>query len=132
MQKYHIPKKILEKYQIRDIYLFGSEVLGTKHPDSDFDIGVIFTNGLPKNKNMMKFYGDVHNDLISLFPNKKLDLVFLQEAPLDFQFKALTEGELLQTTDKEKNFEYLEYIVNLYRDQKYFIEMLSQKNLPKK
>lgn len=115
-------KDIAQKYKIRDIYIFGSEVTGFKHPGSDFDLGIIFSQGLPSLDKRMKIYGQLFNDFSAIFPNKKLDLVFLEETPLHLRFKALTEGELIYSVDLEKAFNYKEKICNLYRDYKYFID----------
>lgn len=115
-------KNIAEPYKIRDFYIFGSSALKIKHEGSDLDMGVVFRNGLPLVENRMKIYGEIFSLLSDAFPNEKIDLVFLEETALHFQFKALTEGQLVYSTDINEAFNYLEKIINLYRDYKYFID----------
>ena len=113
---------IAKRHRIRDVYIFGSEVSGGKHPGSDVDIGIFFENGLPRLEERMRKYGEIFSDLQSMFADKKIDLVFLEETPLHFQYNALTDGELLYSGDLETAFDYKERIINKYRDFKYFID----------
>jgi predicted nucleotidyltransferase len=115
-------KEIAKKYKIADIYLFGSRVLGFERKESDFDIAVRFKGGLPKPKEVGKIYGDLFCELQEVFKGKKIDLVFIQELPLHFQFKILTEGKLIFSENLEDSYNFLEKIANLYRDYKFFID----------
>lgn len=115
-------KNAAEQYKIRDFYIFGSSALNIKHEGSDLDVGVIFKGGLPQTENRMKIYGEIFSFLSDAFPDEKVDLVFLEETALHFQFKALAEGQLIYSSDINKAFDYLEKIINLYRDYKYFID----------
>lgn len=119
-------KIIAEQYGVRDFYIFGSSALKIRHDDSDLDIGVIFKDGLPPAENRMRIYGEIFSLLSDAFPEEKVDLVFLEETALHFQFKALTEGQLIYSANKNKAFDYLEKIANLYRDYKYFIDEFYQ------
>lgn len=114
-------KRIAIIYNLEDIYLFGSRIVGFSRQDSDFDIGVRFQNGLPKIEERGRIYGKLFADLSQIFPERKIDLVFIEEVPLHFQFKILTEGRLIYTKDRENSLNFLEKIVNLYRDYEYFI-----------
>ena len=113
--------EICKEFGIRDVYLFGSTVEGFTHPGSDTDIGIIFSKGLP-GKNRMKLYGDIYSVFNGIFRQKKLDLVFIEELPLHIRFKAVTKGELLYTADLEASLNYKEYVINMYRDWKFFID----------
>lgn len=113
---------ICEKHGIREAYIFGSEITGFKHPGSDLDFGIILKKGLPPAKKRMKIYGEIFSDFSTVFSGKKLDLVFLEEVPLHFQFKVLTEGMPVYMTDLEESYNHKEKIINLYRDYKYFID----------
>lgn len=115
-------KIIAERYGVRDFYIFGSSALKIRHEGSDLDIGIIFKDGLPMAENRMKIYGEIFSLLSDAFPKEKTDLVFLEETALHFQFKALTEGKLIYSADINKAFDYLEKVINLYRDYKYFID----------
>ncbi|MBU2635181.1 nucleotidyltransferase domain-containing protein [Patescibacteria group bacterium] len=114
--------KIAEEYQLADIYLFGSQVSGFQRKESDFDIGVRFKKGLPKKEKRAKIYGNLFSDLNLCFKDKKIDLVFIEEVPLHFQFKIINNGELIYFKDLENSLNFQEKIVNYYRDYKYFID----------
>lgn len=113
---------IAEQYGIADVYLFGSQISGFKHPESDFDIAVRFRNGLPFPQKRGKIYGNLYSDLVGILGEKDLDLVFTQEAPLHVRFRIVTEGEILYTSDLEDSLNYKEMTINYYRDYKFFID----------
>lgn len=119
-------RKIAKRYELADIYFFGSQISGFTHPGSDFDIGVRFKKGLPIPEKRGKIYGDLFSDLALIFEDKKLDLVFLEEVPLHFQFRIVAEGELVYSEDLEKTYSFKERIINLYRDYKFFIDEFFQ------
>jgi predicted nucleotidyltransferase len=96
--------------------------LGFERSESDFDIAVRFKEGLPKPKEIGKIYGDLFSELQEIFKGKRIDLVFIQELPLHFQYKILTEGRLIFSEDLEDSCNFLERIANLYRDYKFFID----------
>ena len=122
--------EICKEFGIRDVYLFGSTVEGFTHPGSDTDIGIIFSKGL-REKNRMKLYGDIYSAFNGVFQLEKLDMVFIEELPLHIKFKALTLGELLYTEDMEASLNYKEYVINMYRDWKFFIDEFYQGLLEK-
>ncbi len=115
-------KIIAEKYSLSDIYFFGSQISGDTHPESDFDIGIIFEKGLPKKERKGKIYGNIFSELTTCFGGKKIDLVFVEEVPLHFQFRIISEGELIYTKNLENSFNFKEKIINHYRDYKFFID----------
>ena len=115
-------KGIAKKYKIADIYFFGSRVLGFERSESDFDIAVRFKKGLPEPKKRWKIYGELFSDLQSLFKNREVDLVFLEELSPHFQFEIVTEGKLIYSEDLEDSCNFVEKIANFYRDYKYFID----------
>ena len=114
--------KISEKYQLADIYIFGSQVSGFQRKESDFDIGVRFEKDLPKKEKRANVYGNLFSDLNACFRNQKIDLVFIQEVPLHFQFKIIDNGELIYSKNLSNSLNFQEKIANHYRDYKYFID----------
>lgn len=115
-------KKIAKKYQLLEVYLFGSKISGFEREDSDLDVAVRFQKGLPLIKKRAKVYGNLFSDLSVCFPGQKVDLIFIEEAPLHFQFKIVVQGELIFTTNQDDSFSFREKVVNFYRDYKYFID----------
>lgn len=115
-------KEVAIQYNLADVFIFGSQVDGFARKDSDLDVGVRFQNGLPKVEQRGKIYGEIFADLNSCFSEQKLDLVFIDEAPLHFKYKIFTQGKIIFSQNQEKSLDFQEYIFNLYRDQKYFID----------
>lgn len=115
-------EEVAGQYHLADVFVFGSQIDGFARKDSDLDIGVRFENGLPKVEQRGKIYGELFADLSVCFPGQKLDLVFIDEAPLHFQYKIFTQGKMIFSCNQEKSLDFQEYTFNLYRDQKYFID----------
>ncbi len=118
--------KIAQDYGLADVYVFGSQLTGFKRKGSDFDIGVRFKKGLPKEEIRGRIYGNLFSDLSLCFVGKPIDLVFIDEVPLHFQFKIVAEGELIYSNDMDNSLNFLERTVNYYRDYKYFIDEFFQ------
>lgn len=121
-----IPEKELERiakhYGIADVYLFGSQATGFAHEGSDADVAVRFARGLSNPEKRGRVYGNLYADLSPYVFGATLDLVFFEEAPLHIQFKIVTEGRLLYSSNVEKAAEIRERTANLYRDYQYFID----------
>lgn len=115
-------KEVAGQYNLADVFIFGSQVDGFARKDSDLDVGVRFENGLPSVEQRGKIYGELFADLSSCFPRQKLDLVFIDELQLHFQYKIFTQGKMIFSQNQEKSLDFQERIFNLYRDQKYFID----------
>lgn len=115
-------KEVAEKYGLADVYLFGSQISGFVREDSDLDVAVRFENGLPKEEERGKLYGNIFSDLSFCFDNYKIDLVFADEVLLHFQFKIINDGQLIYSVDMEKSLNFQEKVFNYYRDYKYFID----------
>ncbi len=114
-------KKAAKKYDLADIYLFGSRISGFAREDSDLDVGIRFAKGLPE-EHRGKLYGDIFSDLLPCFGREKIDLVFIDEVLLHFQFKIINDGQLIYSKNIEDSMNFQEKIANYYRDYKYFID----------
>ncbi|MEK7482466.1 MAG: nucleotidyltransferase domain-containing protein [Patescibacteria group bacterium] len=115
-------KEIAGQYNLADVFMFGSQIDGFARKDSDLDVGVRFENGLPAAEHRGKIYAELFADLGTCFPGQKLDLVFIDEAPLHFKYQIFTKGKMIFNKNKEKSLDFQERVFNLYRDQKYFID----------
>ncbi|MCD6412370.1 nucleotidyltransferase domain-containing protein [bacterium] len=111
-------KKKLKELGVEIVVLFGSTVTSTQTSLSDIDIGVVFKNFEKIKSNIEKFYGEIFNLFLNEFKveEEKLDLIFLQEAPLSLQYKAITEGEILYLQDPEFLANYVEHVLKYYFD----------------
>ncbi|MEW6680314.1 MAG: nucleotidyltransferase domain-containing protein [bacterium] len=103
-----------KKIGIKSIYLFGSQTTPFRHKESDVDIGILFHEDYPKDKDTAR--SELYDRFSSLFKSERVDIVFLQESPLRLQFTVVTEGKLLYTSDIEKSLNYEEEIRWKYLD----------------
>lgn len=115
-------KEVAKKYDLADIYLFGSRISGFAREESDLDVGIRFTKGLPKAEERGRLYGDIFSDLLPCFDKLKIDLVFIDEVLLHFQFKIINDGQLIYSKNIKNSMNFQEKTANYYRDYKYFID----------
>ena len=73
-------------------YLFGSAARGTARPTSDVDIAVLFETPQPPTLDAPRFVieGELERAL-----GKPVDLVVLNDAPVDLRIRVLRDGRLL-------------------------------------
>ncbi|HOJ93528.1 MAG TPA: nucleotidyltransferase domain-containing protein [Dictyoglomaceae bacterium] len=121
-----IPK--LKDLKIALLYLFGSSVLGTEREDSDVDIGVVF---LDDNilKDSLKVYNALYEILSPIFPEKELDIVFLDRAPLTLKFEVVTTGRVIYKISEDYDCNYKEKVVKEYIDFKPLLDEQDQELL---
>lgn len=82
------------------VYLFGSQAKGTSRPTSDFDLAVLFKEGLePYRRFQMKL--QITNDLIDLLKHK-VDVVDLRSADLCFIHQIMLHKVLLYERAKSE------------------------------
>ncbi len=74
------------------LYLFGSYAEGVATPLSDVDVGVVFA-GEPPSRSAA--YQPLYELATELFPDQTIDLVFLQQAPLELQGDVVRHGTVL-------------------------------------
>ena len=115
-------EKIAKKYDLADVYLFGSRISGFSRKDSDLDIAVRFNDGLPGVEKRAKLYGDIFSDLSVCFAEMEVDLVFIDEVPLHLQFKVINSGQLIYANNTEDAMNFQEKTANYYNDYRYFID----------
>lgn len=111
----------LRELSVAIVYLFGSKAVGTSTPLSDTDIGVVLKERAAVNDTRVLF-----NTLYDLFaeeyPTAKLDIVFLQRAPMPLQYQAITEGKILFEEDPRVTADYTEFVRTMYLDFKPVLE----------
>lgn len=104
-----------EFFQTRDkiaaVYLFGS--LGTEfeHPQSDIDLGVVFTRPVKLSEEL-----ELDGALSLYLGHDRIDLVNLNRAPIALQFRALQEGVLVYEGNYVKHSDYIEAVIKTYPD----------------
>lgn len=124
-------KEKIKKLGIETVYLFGSyadEKFVTAL--SDIDIGIVFEEPQRYKDKTMKVYLKLYDIFTDILPKDylkrrfkmrahELDIVFLQFAPIDFQFNAIKNSKVLYEQNREKRFQYQEYVLKKYLDLKY-------------
>ena len=126
-----IPTQKLKKIKVGILYLFGSQVEGTSGPQSDIDLGVVFTDTgtIRKAKDSLEIYTYLFNLLSDVFPHKKVDIVFLQRSPLFLQFEVVTRGKVLYEVSSYFRANYTEKVIKEYIDFKPLLDKMNEVTL---
>ncbi len=99
--------------EVAAVYLFGSFGTEFQHPNSDIDLGVVFSRTLTF-ADELAFDAD-----LSLFlASDKVDLVNLNRAPVALQFKVLSDGLLIYEGDYITHSNFIERVLKTYFDYK--------------
>ena len=115
-----VHKEKLRELGISIVYLFGSKAVGTSTSMSDTDIGVVLKEQAANDTRVL--YNDLYDLFAEQYPTEKLDIVFLQSAPVPLQYHALMEGKILFESDPKTTADYAEYIRTMYLDFKPILE----------
>ncbi len=110
-------KRKFKELEISIVYLFGSRAMGRGSRSSDIDIGVVLKDS-PPGKDTRALYQNLYEIFIKVYPTSKLDIVFLQVAPLSLQYFAIKEGKVLFEEDPTFTADYEESIIKQYLDFK--------------
>lgn len=95
-------KSLLQEYDIKLIYIFGSYAKGNNNANSDLDIAVLLNNDYdPMDK--LSLIGD----LTSIFKRNDIDLVILNSANSVLKHQVIKYGKLIfmENEDIKVNFE---------------------------
>ena len=113
-----------KKIGIETIYLFGSQAEGFATPNSDVDIGVVFSCPKKYKDKTMDAYLKIDKIFSDVFPKvKKIDVVFLQFTTIALQFNAIKYGKVLYEKSEEKRFDYHEKIIRIHADLEYLYKL---------
>ena len=83
--------QIAEQNQVRLLTMFGSQVTGQTHADSDLDIGVLFNDNPTSYQPLLSLQAD----LKEILPNNNLDVRYLHDTSPYFFLNAVYKGQLL-------------------------------------
>ena len=108
-------KEEFKKLGILIVYFFGSKAIGRGSPLSDIDIGIVLKTPL-LNIDTRALYNKLFQIFSELYPDSKVDIVFLQTAPLALQFFAIKEGEILWEGDARFTADYEDLVIQQYLD----------------
>ncbi|MBC8232236.1 DUF86 domain-containing protein [bacterium] len=113
--------KICRENSIALCYLFGSHAEGYADGKSDMDIGAVFFDG-QGNVDWLKQWQHLKTSLESFFPPRKLDLVFLRQAPIQLQWEAIHKGKLIYCADEIARTDFEEQVVSEWLDFEPFLK----------
>lgn len=106
-------EELAEKYDINFFILFGSQVDGRTHSESDVDIGFEAEEKLE-----FKERARLNSELTGVFGNDRVDLVNLHTAsPLLF-YKIMQEGEVIYADNPLRYHELSTYAFKKYVETK--------------
>ena len=121
----HINKKLISFFSVRPYisfgYLFGSRAKNNFTPLSDIDIAV-FVNIEKAPQNLFELRLKELTALFHLFRTEDVDLVFLNEAPVELSYRILKQGILVFERDARLRVKFDEKIIRDYLDRKHFID----------
>ena len=123
-------KNFAKDKPIEVVYLFGSQLTGQIHPQSDFDFGLLFSkNTDPETRSDLKM--KAINFLVDMTKHDFVDVLDLETVPLRFQFEAIKNKGDVYCNNRQirDNFE----ISTTYRyyDYRYRMGNLTQNTLQK-
>lgn len=102
-------------------YLFGSRTGKNFTPLSDIDLAVfIDTEKISEDLFELRL-----KELTALFRSLEtdhLDLVFLNETPIDLSYNIIKHGLLIEDRDSHQRIQFVENTVRNYLDRKYFLD----------
>lgn len=118
-------KNSLTHLGISIVYIFGSKVTGISNKFSDIDIGVVFKY-LPESGDTRSLYNALYELFSKLFPKSKIDIVFLQRAPLSLQFFTIKYGKILFEENPVTTADYEYSVINQYLDFKSVLDFFDR------
>ncbi len=95
------------------VYLFGSEARGEASPKSDIDLGVLLREAAPATLAGREL--DLAGDLESAL-GESVDLVILNDCPVDLVARVLRDGRLLLDRDRSARIQFEVDTRNRYFD----------------
>ena len=105
---------------MRLVILFGSAAIGSTHPLSDVDIGVVFADRGLQRQDPVGVYGELLAEVQKHFPGQKIDLVYLDETAPGLRFRAVTQGRPLYEAVTGEFAEYRAEVMLRYFDFKHY------------
>jgi predicted nucleotidyltransferase len=111
-----VDRERIEKYAfekgIKFIILFGSQAVGDRHENSDFDVAVLTTR--EKNLSVLKNYSEILDFLSNILgiPDYRIDLTNLNKANPFLKYEVVSSGKLLYGDEDE----YADYRAGAFKD----------------
>lgn len=104
------------------LYLFGSRADGSAGPYSDYDFAVL----LDRQPEKATLRCNLASELCWQLETSRVDLVLLQDAPIELAFAVISQGEILYERDVNTRVEFEARIMGLYYDALPFLRRTRQ------
>ena len=108
----------IKKYPVVTAYIFGSEAKGTSGLLSDIDIAVFVHKGVSKAERFdlrLRFSNE-----LSAVMSRTVDLVILNDSPLQLSYEIIRHGKLIFCSDKSTKVDLEVDILSRYLDRRYY------------
>ena len=112
----------LQSLGVSLVYLFGSVAEGTDHGLSDLDLGVVFDQASRLGPDNSSLYNSLYDIFTDGFPDRNIDIVFLDNAGLELCFDAISHGRLLFASSSDARYAFEEKVLILYADFRPILE----------
>lgn len=112
--KNHIDR-IIEEYNIKLIYIFGSYAKGTNRENSDLDIGIYMEKEIDSFDRLK-----ILDALIDILQREDIDLVILNKVDIELQFQVIKYGQIIYMDNLLTKVLYESKIMSFYMDMEYF------------
>ncbi len=110
-------KTALNRHGVVCIFLIGSRALGIERRNSDYDFGILLKKLPPKGPRRRKIYNALHDILGDTIDElRNMDIIFLQDAPLELRFHAARYGKIVFETNPRFRGRFLENTAREYAD----------------
>jgi len=97
--------------EIVSVFLFGSYGTDLQHDLSDIDFAVYFSRDVN-----LQFEADLLGEMSTVLNTDRIDLINLNKAPLNLQFKAVAQGKIIYESDFIATCNYIEKMLKRYHD----------------
>jgi len=111
-----IAKYFSKKKEVGAVYLFGSQVKGEAREGSDIDLGILFAK--VRKRSFLSLPEVAYSSSLSEILGKKVEVIDLGRARIDFAHRVITEAKLLLSNNEKQRIKFEEKILSLYFDIK--------------
>ncbi len=118
-------KEKLKSLGMAVVYLFGSKAIRRASPLSDTDLGIVLRQLRP-DQDTRTLYNTLFKIFSDLYPDSRVDIVFLQRAPLALQFSAIRDGKIIFEDDPVFRADYEHLVVKQYLDFRPVLELFDR------
>jgi predicted nucleotidyltransferase len=107
------------------VYLFGSQVTGKIHPESDLDVGVLLDEQI-ESRAYLDLQIQMTADLMELLRFNEIDLVILNRAPATLRHPIIRDRQLIYCRKEEIRVTFVFETIRDYLDDLYTQKIYSE------